>query len=391
MKNPAAAPKRLGLETPCGALKALRHHRAIVTVPIEPRRERCQRLAALVARRSTESILQRALLLRLPAVRSACETRRKRKKTMVKGNWERRVERAAKQKAAKRDAAAAKAKGQLVDPLDILNAVFLKDPDASRLDRRAPGNAKLCAAYFEHGDCPNRRCKWSHAETLAPWNPSSTDATTEAPLEQVPTVAAQLDGAVPKAEYNDALHSRAAAGGRRRARARLVLGLPGGRRRGDVQGAAARGVAVRGRPRPEGRRAAPLAAARRRRVLRMARSVRFAGACVDGRRALAYDAEQPDVFRAFSRPARSLPRPARKKAPAARPFNSLLGEAAAARAVAAVLGALPDAGAAAVAATSRRLRALTKADDDYRRRRRRGLDARTVLREPARHRAEPEI
>ena len=39
---------------------------------------------------------------------------------MVKGNWERRVERAAKQKAAKRDAAAAKAKGQLVDPLDCL-------------------------------------------------------------------------------------------------------------------------------------------------------------------------------------------------------------------------------------------------------------------------------
>ena len=50
-----------------------------------------------------------------------------------------------------------------------------------------------------------------------------------------------------------------------------------------------------------------------------------------------------------------------------------------------------DAGAAAVAATSRRLRALTKADDAYRRRRRRGLDARTcVLREPARHRAEPD-
>jgi hypothetical protein len=96
---------------------------------------------------------------------------------MVKGNWERRVERAAKQKAAKRDAAAAKAKGQLVDPLDILNAVFLKDPDAS-VWTAAPGNAKLCAAYFRHGDCPNRRCKWSHAETIAPWSLSSTDATT---------------------------------------------------------------------------------------------------------------------------------------------------------------------------------------------------------------------
>ena len=43
------------------------------------------------------------------------------------------------------------------------------------------------------------------------------------------------------------------------------------------------------------------------------------------------------------------------------------------------LGA-PWLGAAAVAATSRRLRALTKADDAYRRRRRRGLDARTAQR-----------
>ena len=121
---------------------------------------------------------------------------------MVKGNWERRVERAAKQKAAKRDAAAAKAKGQLVDPLDILNAVFLKDPDAS-VWVAAAGSAKLCAAYFRNGDCPNRRCKWSHAETLAPWSPSATGATTEPPLEQVPTVAERLDGAVPKAEFND--------------------------------------------------------------------------------------------------------------------------------------------------------------------------------------------
>jgi hypothetical protein len=298
---------------------------------------------------------------------------------MVKGNWERRVERAAKQKAAKRDAAAAKAKGQLVDPLDILNAVFLKDPDAS-VWIAAPGNAKLCAAYFRNGDCPNRRCKWSHAETLAPWNPSSTDATTEAPVEQVQTVAARLDAVAPKAEYNDGSIMAPVPEGvvarvldwcsayRAGAAAETCKAL----RRAAALSAGVRAQKDAARPR--------LLAARRRRVLRMARSVRFAGACVDGRRALAYDAEQPDVFRAFSRPARSLPRPARKKAPAARPFNTLLGEAAAARAVAAVLGALPDAGAAAVAATSRRLRALTKADDDYRRRRRRGLDARTAQR-----------
>ena len=298
---------------------------------------------------------------------------------MVKGNWERRVERAAKQKAAKRDAAAAKAKGQLVDPLDILNAVFLKDPDAS-VWVSAPGNAKLCAAYFRNGDCPNRRCKWSHAEAIAPYGATASEATTEAPVEQVPTVAARLDGAVPKAEFNDGSVLAPLPEGvvarvldwcspyRAGAAAATCRAL----RRAASLSAGVRAHKDAARPR--------LLAARRRRVLRMARSVRFAGATVDGRRALAYDAEQPDVFRAFSRPRRSVERPARKKAPAARPFNKLLEEAAAARAVAAVLGALPDAGAAAVAATSRRLRALTKADDAYRRRRRRGLDARTAQR-----------
>ena len=298
---------------------------------------------------------------------------------MVKGNWERRVERAAKQKAAKRDAAAAKAKGQLVDPLDILNAVFLKDPDAS-IWVSAPGNAKLCAAYFRNGDCPNRRCKWSHAEAIAPYGATASEATTEAPVEQVPTVAARLDGAVPKAEFNDGSVLAPVPEGvvarvldwcscyRAGAAAATCRAL----RRAASLSAGVRAHKDAARPR--------LLAARRRRVLRMARSVRFAGATVDGRRALAYDAERPDVFRAFSRPRRSVERPARKKAPAARPFNKLLEEAAAARAVAAVLGALPDAGAAAVAATSRRLRALTKADDAYRRRRRRGLDARTAQR-----------
>ena len=296
---------------------------------------------------------------------------------MVKGNWERRVERAAKQKAAKRDAAAAKAKGQLVDPLDILNAVFLKDPDASVWV--SAGNAKLCAAYFRHGDCPNRRCKWSHAETIAPFGGSTSEATTEAPVEQVPTVAARLDGAVPKAEFNDGSVLAPVPEGvvarvldwcspyRAGAAAATCRAL----RRAAALSAGVRAHKDAARPR--------LLAARRRRVLRMARSVRFAGATVDGRRALAYDAERPDVFRAFSRPRRSVERPARKKAPA-RPFNKLLEEAAAPRAVATVLGALPDAGAAAVAATSKRLRALTKADDAYRRRRRRGLEARTAQR-----------
>jgi hypothetical protein len=193
---------------------------------------------------------------------------------MVKGNWERRVERAAKQKAAKRDAAAAKAKGQLVDPLDILNAVFLKDPDAS-VWVSAPGNAKLCAAYFRTGDCPNRRCKWSHAETLAPWSPSATDATTEAPVEQVATVAARLDAVAPKAEYNDAsalaplpegVVARAldwCSAYRAGAAAATCRAL----RRAASLSVGVRAQKDAARPR--------LLAARRRRVLRAARSVRF--------------------------------------------------------------------------------------------------------------------
>ena len=280
---------------------------------------------------------------------------------MVKGNWERRVERAAKQKAAKRDAAAAKAKGQLVDPLDILNAVFLKDPDAS-VWVAGQGN-KLCAAYFRNGDCPNRRCKWSHAETIAPFGSSGpAEATTEAPLAQVPTVAARLDGPVSKAEFNDGSVLAPLPEGV----VARVLDWCSAYRAGAAAAtckALRRAVSLSAGVRAQKDAARPrLLAARRRKVLRAARTVRFAGACVDGRRALAYDAEQPDVFRAFSRPARSLPRPARKKAPAARPFNKLLEEAAAARAVAAVLGALPDAGAAAARPTNGEKRAVRRRD-----------------------------
>jgi len=116
----------------------------------------------------------------------------------------------------------------------------------------------------------------------------------------VATVAARLDGVVPKAEFNDgsvlapvpegvvarvldwcSAYRAGAAAATCRALRRAASLSAGVRARKDAA-----------RPR--------LLAARRRHVLRMARSVRFAGATVDGRRALAYDAERPDVFRAFS-------------------------------------------------------------------------------------------
>lgn len=298
---------------------------------------------------------------------------------MVKGNWERRIEKADKRKAAKKDAKAAKAKGQLVDPLDILNAVFLKNADA-HVWISAPNGAKLCAAHFRQGDCPNRRCKWSHAESLAPWGPAPTDATTEPPVEQVPTVTAVLDGVYNAAEFNDACVLEPLPDG---VVARVLDWCSSSKvcaaaaackalRRAASLSAGVRAQKDACRPR--------LLAARRRRVLRAARNVRFAGATVEGRRVMAFDAEDADVFRAFARRRREggAAKPA-KRVTKSRPFHALLGKPVpAARVVSCVIGALPDAGITALAACSKRLRALTKVDGDYRARRRRGLEVRTA-------------
>ena len=154
-----------------------------------------------------------------------------------------------------------------------------------------------------------------------------------------------LAGAVPKAEFNDGRLSHRSRRASSRA-CRLVLGLMGGRR-GDVQGAAraaSLSVGVRAQKDAARPRARGAAAARptdgEKRALRRGAST----------------AAAPPTIRSSGAP-RSPGRPgaiaAHAEAPAARPFNTLLGEAAAARAVASVLGALPDAGAAAVAATSR--------------------------------------
>ena len=332
--------------------------RATYIVPIEPRRERCD-ARCVVARQTTESNLLRALgpLATSSGFRAHCllQNASLPAKRVEKRNGQRqlgaprRTSREAKGGQARRRAPR-KAKGPARRPPGHPECGVPERPRRERLGRRArPSSAPRT---FEMATA---RTGAASGATPRPSRlvPSATGATTEPPLEQVPTVAAQLDGAVPKAEYNDVP---------------LVTG-PGGvvarvldwcsayrrRRRGDVQAlrrAASLSVGVRAQKlTPRGRDSL---AARRRRVPRMARSVRFAGAtrrrpprsprCGGARRL-------PRILR----PARAYRGPAARRAPAARPFNKLLEEAAAARARSRRSSApCPDAGAAAVAATSRR-------------------------------------
>ena len=87
---------------------------------------------------------------------------------MVKGNWQHRVEKAERRKAERKERKELREKGLLVEPLDVLNALFRGDPDPE-VWLVAPERPKLCAAHFFDDGCTNRRCKWSHAETLGPY------------------------------------------------------------------------------------------------------------------------------------------------------------------------------------------------------------------------------
>ena len=87
---------------------------------------------------------------------------------MVKGNWQHRVEKAERRKAERKERKELREKGLLVEPLDVLNALFRGDPDPE-VWLVAPERPKLCAAHFFDDGCANRRCKWSHAETLSPY------------------------------------------------------------------------------------------------------------------------------------------------------------------------------------------------------------------------------
>ena len=181
---------------------------------------------------------------------------------MVKGNWERRVERAAKQ-SGQGDAAAAKPRPARRLP-GHPECRVLKDPDASA--RVAGQGNKLCAAYFRNGDCPNRRCKWSHAETIALFGTSGPRKDDGAAARGADGGRA-VDGPVSKAEFNDA---SALAPVPRASRARVDW--CSAHRAGAAAATAARGARRRCPlvSAPTRTRRGPRAAARRRRVLRMA-------------------------------------------------------------------------------------------------------------------------
>ncbi|KAH8053379.1 hypothetical protein JL722_9607 [Aureococcus anophagefferens] len=107
---------------------------------------------------------------------------------MVKGNWQHRVEKAERRKAERKEKKELREKGLLVEPLDVLNALFRGDPDPE-VWLVAPERPKLCAAHFFDDGCTNRRCKWSHAETLGPYTARCAVA---APTETTARAVARL-------------------------------------------------------------------------------------------------------------------------------------------------------------------------------------------------------
>ena len=111
---------------------------------------------------------------------------------MVKGNWERRAEKASQRKAAQKEKKELKAKGLFVEPRDALARVFAADTDpVIFLD--APGGAALCRNHFRRDACANRRCKWSHAFSIAAFADGGEDGgTTEPAVACLPTVKAHL-------------------------------------------------------------------------------------------------------------------------------------------------------------------------------------------------------
>ncbi|KAH8088765.1 hypothetical protein JL720_6729 [Aureococcus anophagefferens] len=236
---------------------------------------------------------------------------------MVKGNWQHRVEKAERRKAERKERKELREKGLLVEPLDVLNALFRGDPDPE-VWLVAPERPKLCAAHFFDDGCTNRRCKWSHAETLGPYTARCAVA---APTETTARAVARL------ARVDEQLFP-----------ARVA---PGGA-------------------------AAPL--------LR-AKDVAYAASGA----ALAFDAGADDVWRSFAGGAAPRPR-ARSRGDSAAdearravrpPFCAVSSE----RPFRALLACCPDASAAGLAAGSKALRAAAKADPAMRARRRRGLEA----------------
>ena len=194
-------------------------------------------------------------------------------------------------------------------------------------------------------------------------------------------MAGRLAAAVPKAEFNDASALAPVPEGV----VARVLDWCSAYRAGAAAAtckALRRAASLSAGVRAQKDAARPPLAARRRRVLRMARSVRFAGACVDGRRASPTMAEQPDGFGRGGPAGQDGVNAARcsqgRRRRRGRPPHFTRGGRGGARGRERSWPCPTPA--RRRSRRRRRLRRPTKADDDYRRRRRRGLDARTVSR-----------
>ena len=307
---------------------------------------------------------------------------------MVQGNWQRRIEKANQRKAAAKEKKELRSAGLLVEPLDVLNALFRLDDDPEVWVYAADSARKLCRAYFRFEDCPNRRCKWSHAETLrcAPCCavPAAAEATVRAVVRTTRVDEAlrpREDAVAPPAE--DAPRSSLEG----LAEAILELCLEYAPAAAAVAGASRRlRAASLGSPAVAAAKAArrpALVLARQRAFLRRAASVAFAATGAT----LAYEAADDDVWRSFAAARGGPPRPrarsrgesfagdAESPSRALPPERSFLadlhadgvGDGALRR----VFAFCP---APSLAGCSRALRAAAKADPSMRARRRAGLE-----------------
>ncbi|KAH8044046.1 hypothetical protein JL722_14866 [Aureococcus anophagefferens] len=238
---------------------------------------------------------------------------------MVKGNWQHRVEKAERRKAERKERKELREKGLLVEPLDVLNALFRGDPDPE-VWLVAPERPKLCAAHFFDDGCTNRRCKWSplrrsartpraapsrrrRRRRRAPWR--GWRASTNSSSPRVAPAAAGAFSALADALLDVVFRfspTTRAAGTCRKLRAASL----------------ASGAVVAAK-----RRAAALLLARQRFVAAARRASRLASGA-----ALAFDAGADDVWRSFAGGAAPRPGPGRaatpprraRRAPSSPPF-----------------------------------------------------------------------
>lgn len=119
---------------------------------------------------------------------------------MVNG-FQKRIERVARLRTEKKELKEAKAKGLIIAPEVILEKLLRAEPDPDVwLLHPNQSQQLLCFAHFRLEACTNRRCKWSHALTIANLKTSANIRTLadendnpEAPAPGTPTTEPLLE------------------------------------------------------------------------------------------------------------------------------------------------------------------------------------------------------